>query len=33
LARRTGGISILFGIAGFAEISLRMQWLAALLGT
>jgi len=33
LARRTGGIGILFGIAGFAEISLRVQWLVALLWT
>ena len=33
LAWGSGGIGILFGIAGFAEISLRVQWLAALLGT
>ena len=26
-------VGILFGIAGFAEISLRVQWLVALLGT
>jgi len=33
LAWGSGGIGILFGIAGFAEISLRVQWLVALLGT
>jgi hypothetical protein len=29
----SGTIGIVFGIAGFAEISLRVQWLVALLGT
>jgi hypothetical protein len=33
LAWGSGGIGILFGMAGFAEISLRVQWLVALLGT
>lgn len=33
LAWGSGGIGILFGIAGFAEVSLRVQWLVALLGT
>jgi hypothetical protein len=33
LAWGSGGIGILFGVAGFAEISLRVQWLVALLGT
>jgi hypothetical protein len=33
LAWGSGGIGILFGIAGFAEISLRIQWLVTLLGT
>jgi len=33
LAWGSGGIGILFGIAGFAEISLRVQWLVTLLGT
>jgi hypothetical protein len=29
----SGGVGMLFGIAGFANISLRVQWLASLLGT
>jgi hypothetical protein len=29
----SGAIGLTFGIAGFAGIGLRMQWLAALLGT
>jgi hypothetical protein len=33
LAWGSGAIGILFGMAGFAEISLRVQWLVALLGT
>jgi hypothetical protein len=32
-ARGSGAIGLTFGIAGFAGIGLRMQWLATLLGT
>jgi hypothetical protein len=29
----SGGIGMLFGVGGFANISLRLEWLASLLGT
>jgi hypothetical protein len=33
LAWCSGGLGMLFGVAGFANISLRLEWLASLLGT
>jgi hypothetical protein len=33
LAWCSGGFGMLFGVAGFANISLRLEWLANLLGT
>ena len=33
LAWCSGGLGMLFGVGGFADISLRLEWLANLLGT